>query len=152
MIRNTYILKTLSLFLSFWMLTASTGLSVDFHYCEGKIVDWSISGSELICEHEKSDVQEDSCCKATHNKVCDSQTTEINQSDCCKSGEAEMNVSQNFNLANAELDVVIPLFVSYPFQMSGVDFNVGEYLVHCDQEVPPTPKLRRLALIQSFLL
>ena len=39
MIRKSYILKTISLFLSFWMLFASAGLSVDFHYCEGEIID-----------------------------------------------------------------------------------------------------------------
>ncbi len=152
MIRNSYLIKSISLFLAFWMLTASVGLSVDFHYCEGEIVDWSISGSELVCEHRETKVEKKSCCEASHNLVCDSQTSKTDRSDCCKSGEAEINVSQDFNLGEGEMELIIPLLIFASFQLNAVKRDGDPFLCDFTQEKPPISNLRQLALFQTYLL
>jgi len=138
--------------LAFWMLTASVGLSVDFHYCEGEIVDWSISGSELICEHRETKVEKSSCCEASHNVVCNSQTSKTDGSDCCKSVEAEMNVSQDFNLGEGEMELIIPLLIFASFQLNAVACDEDPFLCRFSQEKPPISNLRQLALFQTYLL
>gem|GEM_PF-3690592 len=152
MIRNSYLIKSISLFLAFWMLTTSVGLSVDFHYCEGEIVDWSISGSELICEHRETKVEKSSCCEASHNVVCNSQTSKTDGSDCCRSVEAEMNVSQDFNLGEGEMELIIPLLIFASFQLNAVACDEDPFLCRFSQEKPPISNLRQLALFQTYLL
>lgn len=153
MIRKAYILKTISLFLSFWMLFASVGLSVDFHYCEGQLVDWSLIGEELKCDHEKEETkQQDSCCEATHEMICHKGETAHEDSNCCDSDEAEVVIESEFNISSEEIDIAIPTLFLFSFYFSIPESNFdSDYLVE-HQQKPPIPINRKLATLQTFLL
>lgn len=152
MIRNNYILKTVSLFLSFWMLSASSGLSVSFHYCEGKIVDWSLIGQELECDHEEESEENSSCCEATHELMCHSDTKSYTEDNCCESGEAQMSIQQEFNVASEDLKTeTTALFLFSLFSSQETKENLHSFLSQEDR-ITPLPINRRLASLQTFLL
>lgn len=154
MIRNTYILKTISLFLSFWMLCASAGLSIDFHYCEGKIVDWSITGQELECHHDKEGEKEkmDSCCKASQEVLCHESETNSTKSNCCDTDEAEVIIENEFNISSENIEFSLPLllFTSYFIQEKG--FSPYFKIPVVQQQKPPIPINRKLAILETFVI
>jgi hypothetical protein len=154
MIRNNYILKTLSLFLSFWMFTASAGISVDFHYCEGEIVDWTILGQELECDHEKEDIKEtDSCCKANnHEVICnDTEFTQVD-SNCCDSSEAQVIIENEFNISSEEIELIFPAlyFLSFFIQSDESALDTKHIIEY--QKKVSIPINRKLAVLQTFLI
>lgn len=152
MLRNIYILKTISLFLSFWMLFASAGLSIDFHFCDGKIVDWNISGSELICEHAKQEIEKSSCCKASHDVIGDKDKIPQIEDGCCDTGEAEMVISQDFDLNQTELDIAIPILFSYSFHLPVIQSENVKEICEQQKEFPSVSVLKKLASIQTFVI
>ena len=153
MIRNSYILKTIALFLSFWMFFASAGLSIDFHYCEGKIVDWSVFGGEPECDHDNKEIKEvDSCCEATQKMTCHEGEAEIQESNCCDSDQTEIIIENEFNISSEEVEYTVPVLflASFFIQLEIIEDNLN-YLVE-DQQKPPIPINRKLASLQSFLI
>lgn len=152
MIRNTLILKTISLFLSFWMLFASAGLSVDFHYCDGNIVDWNITGAELFCEHSVQKMEESSCCKASHDFVLDTDKMLQIEQGCCDTGEAELVISQDFDLNQTEIELSISVLLSASFHLNSKCSQSSTQYLGQQNDFPPIPILRKLATIQTFIL
>lgn len=153
MIKNKVILKTVSLFLSFWMLLASSGLSIDFHYCEGELVDWSLFDNHSECDHVKKEVIQESCCESTSTiEYHDQSTEQIKKENCCSSGEAHVNIEAQFNLVAQEVEFTIPqLIYSYSIIESG--FSIEEEINYLlDGKVPPILPKKELSFIQVFLL
>lgn len=135
------------------MLFASAGLSVDFHYCEGEIVDWSIFGEDLECDHEKEkSKQQDSCCEATHNMVCEQNESSHEESNCCDSDEAEVVIESEFNISSDKIEISIPALFLFSFYYSEInsEFDSDYHVEH--QQKPPIPINRKLAALQSFLI
>jgi hypothetical protein len=81
--------RIISLFLSFWMLVVSTGFSLSFHYCGGKLENWSILNDSSSCAHHQEE-EKKSCC-------LDEIETKIDNS-CCKSSEKKILLKEDFNL------------------------------------------------------
>ncbi|MDB9932012.1 hypothetical protein OAD28_04725 [Flavobacteriales bacterium] len=153
MIRNSYILKTISLFLSFWMLFASAGLSVDFHYCEGEIVDWSIIGQELECEHEKEEAEKvDSCCEAKQVMACNQNESNHNDSNCCDTDEAQVIIENDFNISSEEINTTAPLLVLLSFFVQSETIDNSDELFYVQKQKPLIPINRRLATLETFLI
>lgn len=153
MIKNKVILKTVSLFLSFWMLLASSGLSIDFHYCEGELVDWSLFDAHSGCDHEKKEIIQESCCESSPIMECHDQSREqIKKENCCSSDEAHVNIEAQFNLVAQEVEFTIPqLIYSYSIIESKLsDKEEINYLL--DRKIPPTLPKKELSFIQVFLL
>lgn len=99
----------MSLFLSFWMLMASTGFSVSFHYCEGEIVNWSILNDAAECDH-KEEIK--SCCESEAVSKCSSPSQDvIDDSECCSSDQAKMELESEFSLQKVEFELSLPQFV-----------------------------------------
>lgn len=152
MIRNSFILKTISVFLTFWMLFASAGLSVDFHYCDGEIVDWNISGNELICNHAKQEAEPSSCCKSSHDFLETSHKFTQIEDDCCDTGEAEMVVSQEFDLSKSEIEFLIPVVFYFSLNLPSVKSESVKQIGEQKVNFPSIPILRKLACIQTFII
>ncbi len=150
--RNTAIFKTISLFLCFWMLFASIGISVDFHYCDGEIVDWNLTGNELICEHAQQQKEESSCCKASHEPFDETERTPQIEDGCCDTGEAEMIMSQEFDFGQTEIECFIPTLLYFSLNLSNSQVLVLKTIQKQEKEFPPVPILRKLASIQMFII
>ena len=96
----------MSLFLSFWMLMASTGISVNFHYCEGEIVNWSVLNSADECDHKQA---VKSCCETEVVKECHNPSEpSIEKTDCCSSDQASFELETEFNLSGSEVTFTLP--------------------------------------------
>lgn len=135
------------------MLFASVGLSIDFHYCEGEIVDWSIIGQELKCDHEKEEAKNvDSCCEASENKNCNENETNHNDFNCCDTDESEVVIENEFNLSSEQKLVVAPLLVLLSFvnQTEAIENSTEQFF--SDKEKPAVPINRRLAALETFLI
>ncbi len=135
------------------MLFASAGLSVDFHYCEGEIVDWSIIGQELECDHEKEESKSvDSCCEATHVLVCNESETNHNDSNCCDTDEAEVVIENEFNISSEEINTTAPLLVLLSFFIQSKTIDNSDELFYTQEQKPSVPINRRLATLETFLI
>ena len=148
-----FILKSTSLLLSFWMLIASTGLSVDFHYCEGEIVDWSIFTDDLGCEHEKELESKIDCCEATHAMVCnDNEENHLTRGNCCSSDEAEVIIETEFNISSNEVEFEIPQLL---FLWSFLEPANNTLIAEVNREYSislPKQRHKNLSINQVFLL
>ena len=135
------------------MLFASAGLSVDFHYCEGEIVDWSIIGQELECDHEKEEAENvDSCCEVSHAVVCNEGETSHNDSNCCDTDEAEVVIENEFNVSSEELNTAAPLLVLLSFFVQSETVDNSDELFYVQKQKPLIPINRRLATLETFVI
>lgn len=153
MIRNTYILKTTSLLLSFWMLCASAGLSVDFHYCEGELVDWSIIGEELQCDHDKEETKQlDACCESSEKMSCNENDMAHEEGNCCSSDEAQVVIENEFKLSAEETNPFAPLLILMPFFLKKEAVETSKESFFSQEKEPFVPINRRLAVLETFLI
>ena len=152
MIKNKFILKSVSLFLSFWMLLASTGMSLNYHFCEGKIVDWSLFSSELECEHE-AEQEIESCCKADLPSQChDIQDFQLEKSNCCDTDEASVSIESEFDLSNSKAEINLPqLIILSQIFVPELCKEQHEFR-DVFKESPPILYTSELSFIQSFLI
>ena len=152
MIKNKFILKSVSLFLSLWMLLASTGLSMNFHYCEGEIVDWSIFSGELECEHDnKKEVE--SCCKTDFKSEChESQSSQLKESNCCDTDQAAFSIESEFDLSNSKAEINLPqLIILSQIFVPELSKEQHEFTA-VFKESPPILYTSEISFIQSFLI
>lgn len=150
MITNKSILKSVSLFLAFWMLMASTGFSVNFHYCEGEIVNWSVLNDADLCDH-KQEVK--SCCEKETTKKCHSSSEEIlEKSDCCSSDQTTMELGSEFNLQDREFEITLPQFIILSQFIISVSPNDQDIIEENDYEVPVLFYRQEAPFIESFLI
>ncbi|MGB1040829.1 MAG: HYC_CC_PP family protein [Flavobacteriales bacterium] len=152
MTKNKFILKSVSLFLSFWMLIASAGLSMNFHYCEGEIVDWSIFSGELECEHD-NEQQVESCCEADfHSECLDVQDFKFEKSNCCDTDEASVSIESEFDLSNSKAKINMPqLIILSQIVVPELCKEQHEFR-DVLKESPPILYTSEQSFIQSFLI
>lgn len=59
--------KILFTILAFFYLGVSSGATVHFHYCMGKLVNWGLTQAQKdsceLCGMSKKEIKENSCCK-----------------------------------------------------------------------------------------
>jgi hypothetical protein len=150
MVKNNFILKSISLLLSFWMLMASTGFSVNFHYCEGEIVNWSILNDADPCDH-KEVVK--SCCDKETIKKCHNPSEEIlEKSDCCSSDQTTMELGSDFNFQTVEFEITLPQFIILSQFIISVSVNDQDIIELKEYEVPVLFYRQEAPFIQSFLI
>ena len=153
--RNLYINKGIALFLAFWMLFASIGFSVDFHYCEGEIVDWSLIGNADKCDHENEIIESEDCCSLELISTCHddhSKAKEIEISNCCSTGNASCQLENDFEFISLNTGIS-PLLVILTASFVPVNIIVEkEITIFYTNSSPPILSKQGLSYTQSFLL
>lgn len=150
MIKNKFILKSISLFLSFWMLLASTGFSVNYHYCEGEIVNWSILDNADECEHE---IEVKPCCEIENATKCHNPSdVTVKKSDCCNSDQASVVLESEFNLTSSEVEFTVPQLIILSQFLFSVSTSENKQIEYVNYEVPLLEYRQEAPFIQSFLI
>jgi hypothetical protein len=121
--------KILHTIFAFFLLMATTGISLSMHYCGGKLASISIN-------HEAK-----SCCDMTGG--------------CCENETISFEVEKDFispvyaeNSKIAERDILFPILVILSFELLPEGEN--SYVVYTDSSPPPTIRTR-LSLLQTYL-
>lgn len=65
--------RALLTLLAIFFLSVSSGATVHFHYCMGKLVDWGLSAPQQeqcgLCGMSKKQVKKNSCCKDDYKQA-----------------------------------------------------------------------------------
>lgn len=140
----------MSLFLSFWMLLASTGFSVNYHYCEGEIVNWSLLTDADECDHA---VEVKSCCEIENATKCHNPTeVKVEKSDCCSSDRASMLLESDFNFTDSETEFTLTHLVILSQFLLAFSNEEDVIMEPSDYEVPILQYRQEAPFIQSFLI
>lgn len=151
MIKNKFILKSISLFLSFWMLLASTGFSVNYHYCEGEIVNWSILTDADNCDHEQEEIK--SCCELESATACSNPTDlKVDKSDCCSSDRTSMYLESDFNLSDRDVEFAFTHFIIISQYVFSLEIEENQQIKPSEFEVPLLKYRKESPFTQSFLI
>lgn len=150
MIKNKFILKSISLFLSFWMLLASTGFSVNYHYCEGEIVNWSVLNDAEECDHE---IEVKTCCEIENATKCHSPSdVTVEKSDCCSSDRASMLLESDFNFSDSQVEFTLAHCIILSQFLLTFSNEEDIKIESTDYEVPLLKYRQEAPFIQSFLI
>ena len=148
MIKNKFILKSVSLFLSFWMLMASTGISVNFHYCDGEIVNWSILNDAEACDHK---IEVKTCCEKEVVKKCHNPAEqELKKSSCCSSDQASIEIGNEYNQSESMAKITLPQFIILSQIVSSLSLDDEENIDRIIYEEPLLLHKLEPSFIQTF--
>jgi len=132
------------------MLMASSGFSVNFHYCEGEIVNWSVLNDADPCDHKK---EVKSCCEKETAKKCHRPSEEmLEKSDCCSSDQATMELVSEFNIQGVQFEITLPQFIILSQFIISVSTNDQDIIEENDYEVPVLFYRQEAPFIESFLI
>ena len=131
---------------------ASTGMSLNYHYCEGEIVDWGLFSSELECEHEKQ-VETESCCEVDFHSEChDMGEIHFDEGSCCDTDEATISIESKFDVTSSKAEFTLPQLIILSQIMVPVFCTEQHDFIRLTKESPPILYTSEQSFIQSFLI
>ena len=144
--------KSIALILAFILLISSSGLSIDAHFCSGKVKRINFYGKAKTCKEvalnsksccsKKLNAQVSACSKGTHDKgCCSNQKIDL---------QADLDILQ---IKNAEFPIQVAIPLNLPqkldsFVNNEVFFRIRKYL----NFKPPLLLSQWLSLIQNYRL
>ncbi len=144
--------RFLALFVAAWILFISSGIVVDFHYCQGEIKHFAVFSEAQSC-HSSGDV----C--PMHKASCDDKSTckmhkaGDKEDNCCHNEKKIVKlpvkytfdkpaISKNINFAADESNFIV--------KIDNYDFHKSYKVIFTDR--PPPVETDIQALFQSYLL
>jgi hypothetical protein len=74
------------------LLSSSSGFSIDFHYCQGKLKSFSLLGDAKNC-HDK--LASNKTCKHHQKNLEEAETSCEEKEDCCKNDKIHFQLEQD---------------------------------------------------------
>ena len=146
--RKTY--RILSMLMAFIMLFSTSGLTLDLHYCQGKIKRINLIGKAKTCAeiqskktvcHRNSDKQQKSHC-----------SSDSDHNGCCNNASVSIDMDVDFPFITTDLrSGLTDLYLDY----QSVVIPTTEHKTFCHFKVyrpPPLPRQNLQVLLQQFLI
>jgi hypothetical protein len=139
--------RIISLVLAILFLVNTSGICLDFHYCQGKFKTFKFYGQAESC-HKKAERTGNSQVKVCHHK------TELDRKSCCKNEMSYAKLMIDFGALNQISKI------GEPGQKSLLAADLGstnKYTFHNQRVLifplhkPPLPERKLFSLFQQFL-
>ena len=135
--------RIISLVLAIIMFTTSTGFSVDFHFCNGDLKSFSITGEAQSCHTAKK--------KCQHHTTID---TDTEKKKCCSNEKFELeNLDKDFvPSVTTEFNDVDSEIAPFEYSVSNVNQSFFSPKIILPENTSPLPPWDIYVLLERFLL
>jgi len=137
--------RHLNLILALWLVITSSGLFIDFHYCEGQLSNLALFEKADSC-HESSN----NLCESSQSiNVCCADENEV--SNCCENELKIFKIADDFS-KTVQLDLNEVTDISCISEVQEIEVHMHKDQIALQNYIPPPIEKDFQILFQTFLL